>query len=113
MSMHIDTSHPAYTHVFVLPSTDETIAADLFDGDPPPGKWVLSLCNGHSQVEMAVIAKDADQLADFIAEIAVTGATKLRAAGVDLPGRIHDALAQAGLETGDHTTQHDQQEGNP
>lgn len=92
--MHTDATDVEYTHVFVLPSTDETIARDLFNGDPPPGTWVLSLCNGHNQVELAVIAKDADQLADFITRLTATAADKLRAADVDLAGRITTTLTE-------------------
>ncbi|MEU7855163.1 hypothetical protein [Nonomuraea sp. NPDC049141] len=111
MPLHTDTLNVEFAHVFVLPATNPDVS-DIFDGeDPPAEKWVCSITDGDT--EIAVIADDTNQLGDFIARITVQAATVMRAAGVDLPGRIHASLAVAGLlpRGGHDTTPHDHSEG--
>ncbi|MEW1847666.1 hypothetical protein AB0392_57740 [Nonomuraea angiospora] len=79
-----------------LQSTAMT-AADADDEDLPPCEWVLYLTDTGNCHELSVAAESADDLADFIARLAVQAATAMRAAGVDLAGRIEASLVAAGL----------------
>ncbi|MEV1003324.1 hypothetical protein [Nonomuraea sp. NPDC050202] len=80
---------------------------------PRPGEWAITLIDDDNLHLLAIEEGTADDLAAFLTRLTVQAAVVMRAAGVDLSGRIVAALADAGLETGTNTTSPDQQEGTP
>ncbi|MGR6921230.1 hypothetical protein ACU635_43900 [[Actinomadura] parvosata] len=75
---------------------------------PRPGHWALTLIDDDNLHLLAIEEGTADDLAAFLTRLTVQATAALRAAGLDLPGRIATALTATG---DDDTPRADQPEG--
>ncbi|MFI7131593.1 hypothetical protein ACIBQ1_38365 [Nonomuraea sp. NPDC050153] len=100
-------SNPTILRI-VIQSGDDQRPSPVDEDDelippPRPGEWAIALIDDDNMHLLAIEEATADDLADFIARLTVQAATAMRAAGVDLAGRIEASLVVAGLwPRGDH-----------